>query len=131
VDEPARVLVVDDDAAVRRVLRLTLERTGTATVVGEARNGALGVAAARRLQPDAIVIGGAMPTMTGWEAVPLLCEALPHAPVIVFSADGRGERGAQALRDGAHAICHKDESISKLLLVLDAATADGEQAQPA
>src|SRR4029450_10185796 len=63
-----RVLLVDDEELVRFGLRTVLEAAGDFTVVGEAGNGADGVAAARELRPDVVLMDIRMPVMDGLAA---------------------------------------------------------------
>jgi DNA-binding NarL/FixJ family response regulator len=64
-----RVLLVDDHAVVRAGLSQMLGATGDMEVVGEASNGADGVAAALELAPDVILMDLSMPGMDGVEAI--------------------------------------------------------------
>lgn len=63
-----RALLVDDHAVVRAGLRSLLEASGRAEVVAEASSGEEGVAKARSLEPDIVVMDLAMPGMDGVEA---------------------------------------------------------------
>jgi len=63
-----RVLLVDDEELVRFGLRTVLEAAGDFEVVGEAGNGADGVAAARELKPDVVLTDIRMPVMDGLAA---------------------------------------------------------------
>jgi DNA-binding NarL/FixJ family response regulator len=81
-----RVLLADDEADVRHLLRLNLELDGRFEIVGEAANGAEAVDLARQLQPDAVVLDILMPVMGGVDALPLIREVAPAAPVVVLSA---------------------------------------------
>ena len=67
------VLLVDDDAELRLLLRVTLSDRGF-DIVGEAGDGSEGVEQAARLQPDVIVLDLSMPTMDGLTALPLLAQ---------------------------------------------------------
>jgi DNA-binding NarL/FixJ family response regulator len=61
-----RVVIVDDHAAFRRSARRLLELGGF-EVVGEAENGASGVALARKLEPEVVLLDVALPDMSGFE----------------------------------------------------------------
>ena len=84
--ERPRVLVVDDEPDIRRIVRLLLERDGSFEVVGEAPNGAEGVELAQQLEPDVVLLDLMMPTMGGREALPLLGKHAPRSMVVVLSA---------------------------------------------
>ena len=79
------VLVIDDDPAARQIMRRTLAKDGFR--VEEAASGAAGLAAARRLTPDAITLDILMPEMDGWTVLAALKAdpALAEIPVIMAS----------------------------------------------
>jgi DNA-binding NarL/FixJ family response regulator len=63
-----RVLVVDDQALVRTGFRMVLDAEADIEVVGEAADGLQAVGAARRLQPDLVLMDIRMPNLDGIEA---------------------------------------------------------------
>ena len=83
---PLRVLVVDDDAAVRDVIGVVLSLEPRIEVVGEARDGFEAIEATDRLRPDAVVLDLMMPRMGGAEALPLLLQRHPALRVVTLSA---------------------------------------------
>lgn len=93
-----RVLVVDDDADLRFLLRVALDRAGESVVVAEASNGRDAIDAAREHLPDVIVLDEMMPVMSGMEALPWLRAAAPGARIVVYSAAAKtdGDRFAAA-----------------------------------
>lgn len=82
---PTTVLLIDDDGTTRRFLRVLLERTQKFKVVGEAANGAEGVALAASLLPDVVVLDVEMPVMDGRQAFPLIRKASASAKIVVYS----------------------------------------------
>ncbi|HVL93239.1 MAG TPA: EAL domain-containing protein [Acidimicrobiales bacterium] len=86
----ARVLVADDQAAVRDMVRLVLEMEGGFEVVGQAANGWEAVELARRHQPDLVVLDLVMPGMGGPQALPHVRNAAPAARVVVLTATDLG-----------------------------------------
>jgi two-component system chemotaxis response regulator CheY len=82
---PRTVLVVDDDEDFRTLIRMHLERGGY-QVVGEAANGAAGVAEAFRLNPDVLTLDVQMPYLTGEDALGHIREIRPNTKVVVISA---------------------------------------------
>jgi CheY-like chemotaxis protein len=101
------LLLVDDNAAVRDVLRLHAENRGL-EVVGEARDGPEGIDLAERLGPDAIVLDQKMPTMTGLTALRAMRRRPPHAVVVMYSSDASIRQSALAA--GARAFFTKADS---------------------
>jgi DNA-binding NarL/FixJ family response regulator len=81
----ARVLVVDDDAVLREALCGLLSERGF-DVVGEAANGAEGVALAKARTPDVVLMDFRMPGMDGLEATNLIKAHDPLTQAVVFTA---------------------------------------------
>jgi two-component system, sensor histidine kinase and response regulator len=82
----ARVLVIDDEAGIRNVLRSTLEASGFEVVLAD--DGLRGIGVARRQRPDAIVLDLMMPVMDGHTVLDILRadEKTRYVPVVVLSA---------------------------------------------
>ena len=90
------VLMVDDNALVRKGLCTLLETEGNSEVVGQARNGREAVKMAHTLRPDVILMDIAMPVLNGFEATLQILAANPAAKVLILSAhsdDAYVERG--------------------------------------
>jgi NarL family two-component system response regulator LiaR len=82
-----RVLVVDDDQSMRRMLSVALPvNIPNVEVVGEAENGFTAISAAEKLQPDLIILDHMMPMKTGAAAVPELIRRSPGSEIIFFTA---------------------------------------------
>lgn len=108
--EPERrigLLLVDDDASMRDLLRLTFELHPQFEVLGEAANGADAVAAAQSYQPDAVILDVMMPGTDGLEALPKILDASPETKIIVFSAYATVPIVQQALEAGASLVLEK------------------------
>jgi DNA-binding NarL/FixJ family response regulator len=80
----ARVLLCDDCAPVRELVRLVLESEGI-EVVGEVGDGGAAIEEAGRCQPDVVLLDISMPAMDGLEALPEIRRVAPQARVVVFS----------------------------------------------
>jgi CheY-like chemotaxis protein len=83
VDVPT-VLLVDDFAPIRQILRGTFESSGF-RVCAEAENGAEAIRHATTHKPTLIVLDQSMPVMTGLQSAPVLRRLLPRAVIILFS----------------------------------------------
>lgn len=82
-----RILVVDDDAAVREVLRQALEGAGYA--VTEAPDGEVAIDMVRRDRPDLVVTNIYMPEKEGVALIRELRVVVPELPIIAISGGGR------------------------------------------
>lgn len=115
-----RVLLVDDNPAMRRVLRGLLEDAGM-QVVGEAANGLEGIAQARVLQPDVVLMDWRMPQLDGLQATARIRQQLPQFQVVMFSsAEGAGQ-GDRARQAGASTFVAKGAPPEQLCAAVRAA----------
>ncbi len=96
-----RILIVDDSADIRTLLRAQLELVPSLEVVGEAANGEEAVYLARELKPNLVLLDLAMPRMDGLTALPLIQEAVEGVRVIVLSGFDAGSMAEKALAAGA------------------------------
>jgi DNA-binding NarL/FixJ family response regulator len=80
-----RVLVADDSASVRSVIRAFLNDQEEIEVCGEAVDGLDAVEQAQRLNPDLILLDLAMPEMNGAEVASILKHKMPHVRIILFT----------------------------------------------
>ncbi|MFT3874108.1 MAG: response regulator transcription factor [Nocardioides sp.] len=108
-----RVLVVDDQDLVRHGLRTILELGGV-EVVGEAADGADAVAAAKRLQPDVVLMDLRMPGIDGVEATRRITET-SGPPVVVLTTFDTDQHVVDAIRAGALGFLLKDVTSDALL----------------
>jgi CheY-like chemotaxis protein len=115
---PKRVLIADDDADLRRVIRWLLESRTTFEVCGEAVNGVDAIEKARTLRPDLILLDYSMPEMNGIETGAVLRAMLPEVPVILFTGQNTGAIKSAALSVGIRAVVPKTD-IGILAVHLD------------
>jgi CheY-like chemotaxis protein len=111
---PSRILIIDDYADNRELLRLMLEQGGY--VVSEAGDGLEGIEMARAEKPDAVLVDLSMPGLDGWNVLKELradeqTADIPCAAVSAF-ADGARER---ALAYGFNAYLTKPFRRNELL----------------
>lgn len=115
-----RVLLVDDSAAMRAVLRGLLEDTGM-LVVGEAADGLQGIDEAQALRPDVVVMDWRMPRLNGVQATARLRRQLPEVAVVLFSVV-EGEQAERVAREaGAVAFLHKGVPAEQVCAAVRAA----------
>ncbi|MEU2658004.1 response regulator transcription factor [Streptomyces sp. NPDC007325] len=107
-DKPIRVLLVDDHQVVRRGLRTFLEVQDDIEVVGEAADGAEGVARAEELRPDVVLMDVKMPGTDGIEALKRLRALANPAKVLIVTSFTEQRTVVPALRAGAAGYVYKD-----------------------
>jgi two-component system, chemotaxis family, protein-glutamate methylesterase/glutaminase len=112
VDQIIRVLVVDDSAYVRKVIKQMLSRSPFVEVVGTARDGEEALALAEELKPDVITLDLIMPQMDG---VTFLREQMARRPlpvVVVSITSESGELMLRALEAGAIDMIQKPTALA-------------------
>ena len=101
-DTPAiRLLVVDDHNLFRRGLISLLQQDGRFEVVGEAADASAAQTAARRLQPDLILLDNHMPGVLGVDAISGLKEVTPQVRILMLTVSENEQDLAAGLRQGA------------------------------
>jgi DNA-binding NarL/FixJ family response regulator len=115
-----RLLLVDDEPAIRLFLAAFLNGEPDMTVVGEADDGPEAVRAARTLQPDLILCDVQMPLLSGVDALPMFFEAAPNTQVVFYSAKPIDERafalGALDWIDKAIPVAELPERLRQAML---------------
>ena len=104
-----KVLLADDSAVARTILRDIFHATSDLTVVGEAGNGQEAVALTERLKPDIVIMDILMPVMDGLAAIEIIMARFP-APILVLSAtmdDREVNHAFTAIRKGALDVMEK------------------------
>jgi DNA-binding NarL/FixJ family response regulator len=112
-----RVLVADDQAAVRAGFAALITGEEDMTVVGEARDGRQALDMARRVFPKVVLMDIRMPLLDGIEATRLICSdpTLSDARVLVLTTFDLDEYVYGALRAGASGFLLKDAGPAELL----------------
>src|SRR2546428_4752605 len=113
---PYRVLVVDDETAIREAIRMTLEYEGYR--VEEARSGQEGIDKATKTPYDAILLDIKMPVLDGIEVLDNLKEQKIGAPVIMVSGHGDISTAVGCTKRGAFDFLEKPLNRDKLLLTV-------------
>lgn len=111
---PVRLLLVDDEVAVRRGLRMRLEAEPNLTVVGEAPNGRVALELVEALRPRIVVMDVRMPELDGISATAAIRSAFPETDVLILTMHDDGATRAAAARAGAYRLIAKhlvDEAL--------------------
>ena len=103
-----KILIIDDDADIRSIARLSLSRVGGMEVI-EASGGAEGVRKAQDEKPDVILLDMMMPTMDGMETLAALRSQPETAstPVIFLTAKAAGDQVERMTSLGAAGVLKK------------------------
>lgn len=113
-----RVLICDDVAELRLLLRIGLNDCDGVDVVAEAANGAEAVELVSRAAPDVVLLDLTMPVMSGLEALPLLRQRAPETKVVVYSGFITRAVEERALALGAHRCVSKEEGVREVCEVI-------------
>lgn len=97
---PHRILVVDDAAFMRMMIKDILTKNGY-EVAGEAENGVVAIEKYKELQPDLVTMDITMPEMDGIEAVRKIKEINANAKIVMCSAMGQQAMVIDAIQAGA------------------------------
>jgi len=124
------VMLVDDQELFRDGLRAVLSVQSSVQVVAEAANGREAVAAAKRLEPQVVLMDLRMPVMNGVEATQAIRTALPACQVIVLTTFDDDEQVFDALRAGALGYLLKDSPPARLVEAIRAAARGESFLQP-
>jgi DNA-binding NarL/FixJ family response regulator len=108
------ILIVDDSAQIRNMVRLWLESDDKFEVCGEAADGIEGVEKALELKPDLIVLDLLMPRMNGLQAAKALQSTMPEVPIILFTLFPDSELANQARNAGVASVLSKMDQMNLL-----------------
>ena len=110
-----RILVAEDNALVRRKVRILLEPDQELEICAEAHNGVEAVRKARKYQPDLVLIDLFMPEMSGLVAIREIRKASPHLRVVAFTLHDSDAIRDESQRAGADALVAKANCGVELL----------------
>ena len=113
---PYRVLVIDDETAIREAIRMTLEYEGYK--IEEARSGQEGLDKAGRTDYDAILLDIKMPVLDGIEVLDNLKAQKITSPVVMVSGHGDVHTAVECTKRGAFDFLEKPLNRDKLLLTV-------------
>ena len=108
----ALLLIVEDDAQIRKFLRISLEANGFS--IAEARRGGDGIALAAEQRPDLVILDLGLPDVEGREVIARLRE-WTGVPIIVLSVRADDAEKVAALDAGANDYVTKPFSITELM----------------
>ena len=110
-----RVLLVEDDDSLRKVLRRVIRIDGRLDVVAEARDGREAIERARETRPDLVLLDVRMPGMDGFEALPQVRKESPDSIVVMLSMLQDPRQMERALAEGAAGFVDKTTEPRQLI----------------
>ncbi len=114
-----KILLIDDEEAIIRVLSMSLRSDGYEVVT--AQNGKEGLALFKQASPSVVLTDIRMPGMDGLEVLKRIKEVKPEAEVIIITGDGDLEAAIEALQNGASDFINKPVRDKALTVALDRA----------
>src|SRR5215510_3561242 len=112
----SRILVIDDEAAIRESLKMTLEYEGYEFLA--ASTGQEGLSLAEREAPDLVLLDVKMPGMDGLEVLDRLRAMNESLPVVVISGHGTISTAVEATKKGAFDFIEKPFASERVLVSL-------------
>lgn len=115
MDEPIRVMVVDDHPVWRDGIRADLDASGSAQVVAEASDGGEAIELARECMPEVVLMDLQLPAVPGVEATRRIIEESPHVRVLVLSASAEEADVLEAVKAGASGYLLKSSTSAEVV----------------
>lgn len=117
----AHILIVEDEANIRRVLRKVLADEDKTLTISEAEDGVEAISVISKSKFDLILCDIKMPKKDGIEVLTYAQEHSPETPVVMISGHGDLETAVQAMRTGAYDYIAKPPDLNHLLQTVRAA----------
>jgi DNA-binding NtrC family response regulator len=119
MSEKKRLLVVDDEVNIRRILQAAFDKAGYHTLVAE--NGDVALALLKSEPVDCVLTDVTMPGIDGYELQRAVRTNWPSVPVVIMTAYGTIPQAVQAIRDGAFEYITKPFDLDSVKKVIRAA----------
>jgi|SRR5579862_9326873 two-component system, NarL family, response regulator NreC len=113
---PHRVLIVDDNALLRSLLRTCIEKDSDWKVCGDAENGKEAVTKVEELNPDVVILDLQMPVMNGLEAARRIHAMFPQTAMLMFTIHDSPQLLDEARAAGIRDVISKTDQLTERLL---------------
>jgi DNA-binding NarL/FixJ family response regulator len=113
-----RILIGDDHAYIRRMIRALLEVEENWQVCGEAANGQAAIDQCALLRPTLVILDIHMPVRNGLEAARVILFQFPRMLVLLLATDGSAHFALAAMACGAQGLLVKDRASEDLVLAV-------------
>ena len=121
---PSRIVIVEDNAVIRDLLRGILRNHADLTVVGEATSGESAIDLVEKLRPDLICLDVLLPGLDGISILRALRAVLPEMRAVLVTAQATSSMVSEALSLGASGIVVKPFNAARLLSAVRSALAN-------
>ena len=111
----SHILIIEDEASIRRVLVKILEEENKGYKILEAENGLLGISIIEKNAIDLVLCDIKMPKMDGIEVLRKVQKTHPDLPVVMISGHGDLDTAVEAMRMGAFDYISKPPDLNRLL----------------
>ncbi len=110
------ILIVDDNALIRRLIRSYIELHSDWHVCGEAENGKVAVEKVKDLQPDVVVLDFQMPIMNGLEAARKIALIAPNTAMVMLTMHNSHQLWKDAHAAGITEVLSKSDGVRDQLI---------------
>ncbi|CAM1347723.1 sigma-54-dependent transcriptional regulator [Tenacibaculum insulae] len=111
----AKILIIEDEAAIRRVLKKIISEENEAYQVEEAENGLIGIEMIKKTDYDLVLCDIKMPKMDGVEVLEKAKKIKPETPMVMISGHGDLDTAVNTMRLGAFDYISKPPDLNRLL----------------
>lgn len=125
-----RVLLVDDQVFMCKILQDWLSEEDDFEVVGYANNGEKAIELVEELEPNIVIMDVEMPEMDGVSATEIICQRFTKTSVIIFSANDSYDRLAVALQAGAKGYILKGSQKAEIVQTIRSTHKGYSQLEP-
>jgi DNA-binding NarL/FixJ family response regulator len=124
----ARILIADDNSAVRKTLRLLLQNVDH-WEISEAGDGREAIKVALELRPQIVILDLAMPVLDGLNAAREISKAIPDTPILMYTMHWTPALELAAVKFGVSRVVSKSDSTGLLVAVQELLVANPEVTQ--
>ena len=112
----SKILIIEDEAAIRRVLVKILSEENDTYQVEEAEDGLEGIEKIKKDDYDLVLCDIKMPKMSGEELLEAVKKIKPEIPMVMISGHGNVEMAIDATKKGAYDFITKPPDLNRLLI---------------
>jgi len=124
-----RILVVDDNPAVRQYLRVLLEQQTAWSVCDEARTGGEALQRVKKNPPDMILLDFQMPDLNGLDVARQISGLFPEIPILMVTIHLSSQLAEEARKAGVRGACAKTD-VGSIVEAVDALLHQGTYFPP-